>query len=60
MPFIGNLGTTEWIIIGVVVILLFGNKKLTELARGLGESGKEMKKIKKEFNKASEEIKKDL
>lgn len=59
MPFIGNLGTTEWIIIGVVVILLFGNKKLTELARGLGESGKEMKKIKKEFNKAVEEVKKE-
>lgn len=59
MPFIGNLGTTEWIIIGVVVILLFGSKKLTELARGLGESGKEMKKIKKEFNKAVEEVKKE-
>lgn len=52
MPFFSNLGTTEWVIIGVVIFVLFGGKKLTELARGLGESGKELKRVKKEFHKA--------
>lgn len=55
MPFFGNLGTTEWIIIGLVIMLLFGGKKLTELARGLGESGKELKRVKKEFQRAVED-----
>ncbi len=52
MPFIGNLGSTEWIIIGVVLLVLFGGKKLTELAKGLGESSRELKKAKKEFQSA--------
>lgn len=52
MPFFGSLGTIEWVIIGLVVVLLFGGKKLTELARGLGESGKELKRVKREFKAA--------
>lgn len=44
-----NLGITEWIIILIVVALLFGSKKLTDLARGLGESSKELKNAKKEL-----------
>lgn len=55
MPFFPNLGSTEWIIIGLVLLVLFGSKKLTELARGLGESGKEIKKAKKEFQTAFED-----
>ena len=39
-----NIGTTEIIIIAVVLMVLFGAKKLPEFARGLGESGKELKK----------------
>jgi len=49
----GNIGSTEIIIIGVVLVLLFGSKKIVELARGLGESSKELKKVKKEFNSPS-------
>ena len=60
MPIFGSLGTTEWIIIGVVIFLLFGGKKLTELARGLGESGKELKRVKKEFTTAVEDEKKEI
>ena len=41
-------GPTEWIIIGVVVILLFGAKKLPEMARALGKSSSEFKKGMKE------------
>ena len=59
MPFLPNLGATEWIIIAVLVIVLFGSKKLTELARGLGESGKELKRAKREFTSAKEEIRED-
>jgi sec-independent protein translocase protein TatA len=60
MPFFGNLSTAEWVIIGIVVILFFGTKKLKDLGRGLGESGKELKRVKKEFSAAVEETKKDI
>lgn len=54
-----NLGPTEWIIIGVLLVILFGSKKLTEFARGLGESGKELKKAKREFQDTFHESKKE-
>ena len=50
-----NIGSTELIIIMIIVFFLFGGKKLKELARGLGESTKEMKKVKKEYDEALEE-----
>jgi sec-independent protein translocase protein TatA len=37
-------GTTEWIIIAVVVLLLFGGAKLPKLARSLGQAQTEFKK----------------
>ena len=39
-----NIGTTEIIIIALVIILLFGGKKLPELIKGIGQSIKEFKK----------------
>jgi len=55
-----NLGTTEIIIIAVVLLILFGGKKLPELARGLGQSGKELKKAKADLEKAlTDETKKN-
>ena len=47
-----NISTVEIIIIAVVLLILFGGKKLPELARGLGESGKELKKAKRELQDA--------
>ena len=44
-----NIGLTEIIIAAVILIVLFGGKKITELSRGLGQSTKELKKIKKEI-----------
>lgn len=44
LAFIGNLGTTEVILIVFVILLLFGAKRLPELARGLGKSMREFKK----------------
>lgn len=39
-----NLGITEILIILVVVILLFGSKRIPDLARSLGKSINEFKK----------------
>lgn len=39
-----GLGTPELIIILVILLLLFGAKKLPELARSLGSSAGELKK----------------
>ena len=40
---IGNLGTGEILIIALIVLLLFGGKKIPELMRGLGKSVKSFK-----------------
>lgn len=39
-----NIGTTEIIIVAVVVLILFGGKKLPELGKGLGEAIRQFKK----------------
>ncbi|MCI0696327.1 twin-arginine translocase TatA/TatE family subunit [candidate division KSB1 bacterium] len=49
----GNIGMSELLIILIVVLLLFGPKKLPELARGLGRGIQE-------FKKAADDVKKEL
>ncbi len=39
-----NFGTTELLIIFFIIILLFGAKRLPDLARGLGSSIRQFKK----------------
>ena len=39
----GNLGTGEILIIALIVLLLFGGKKIPELMRGLGKGVKSFK-----------------
>lgn len=41
--FLGNLGTGEIIIIAIVVLLLFGGKKIPELMKGIGKGIKNFK-----------------
>jgi len=45
------IGTTEWIIIALVILLLFGGAKLPELMRGLGKGLKEFKDATKDATK---------
>lgn len=40
---LSNLGSVEIIIIAIIVLVLFGGKKLPEMGKGLGESVKEFK-----------------
>lgn len=54
-----NIGTGEIIVVLLVFLFLFGGKKLPELAKGLGESGKELKKAKKEIERALSDINSD-
>ncbi len=49
-----GLGTTEMLLILAVVILLFGAKKLPELAKGMGKSIKEFKKASNETDEETE------
>ena len=50
----------EWIIIALVVLLLFGGKKIPELMRGLGKGVKSFKQGMKEVENAVDDIKKDI
>lgn len=45
----GPLGGPEMVAIFVLILLLFGAKKIPELARGMGKSLGEFKKAKEEF-----------
>ena len=51
LAFIGPIGGPEMIMIFVVILLLFGAKKLPELARGVGKSMGEFKKARDEFER---------
>ena len=53
-----GLGYTELILVFVVVLLLFGGKKIPEVARGLGKGINEFKKAKEGLTDAiTEEVK---
>jgi sec-independent protein translocase protein TatA len=48
--FLGNLGGPDLIIVLLIILVLFGAKKLPELARGMGSAIKEFQKAKDEFS----------
>lgn len=56
----GSLGLPEIILIALVVLLLFGGKKIPELMRGLGKGVKSFKQGLNEVEGEIKEIKKDL
>ncbi len=43
----GKIGLTEIILVLVVVVLLFGGRKIPELMKGIGQGMKEFKKASK-------------
>ncbi len=47
------IGMPEMMVIMVVVLLLFGSKRLPELARGIGKSMRE-------FKKAADDVKREI
>ncbi len=46
--YFGAIGPGSWVLIAVVVLLLFGGKKIPELMRGLGSGIKEFKDASKD------------
>jgi len=50
---LGVLGTNEIIIIMIIVLLMFGGRKIPELMRGLGKGVRE-------FNDAKTNVKKEI
>lgn len=45
-----GLGTTELIIIGGIIVLIFGAKKLPEIGKGLGGAIREFRKVRREIS----------
>ena len=58
--FLGNIGTGEIILIALVVLLLWGGKKIPELMKGLGKGVKSFKEGMKDVQGEVDEIKKDI
>ena len=55
-----GLGTTELLIIGVIIFLIFGARRLPEIGKGLGGAIREFRQIKKEVSpKETEDHAKD-
>ncbi|MBP3236841.1 MAG: twin-arginine translocase TatA/TatE family subunit [Bacteroidales bacterium] len=57
---LGVIGPWQWVIIALVIILLFGGKKIPELMRGLGKGMKEFKKGMNDVENDIKEIDADL
>lgn len=55
--FIGNLGSTEMLLIFMVVLLLFGGNKIPELMRGMGKGIREFNNAK---NSVEDEIRQGM
>ncbi|MBO4527634.1 MAG: twin-arginine translocase TatA/TatE family subunit [Victivallales bacterium] len=49
-----GIGMGEWLIIFLIILLLFGAKRLPEIARSLGKATNEFKKAKDELTSYTE------
>ncbi len=56
----GVIGPWQWVIIALVIILLFGGKKIPELMHGLGKGVKSVKAGMKDAEKDIQEIKAEI
>ena len=57
---LGSLGFWEIVLIVLVILLLFGGKKIPELMRGLGKGVKSFKEGLKDVENEVNDIKKDI
>ena len=55
-----GIGFKEILLILLIVLILFGGKKLPDLARGLGAAFREFKKATKEIETIEKDIEKDI
>ena len=51
----GSIGIEKLLLIGIVLLIFFGPKKLPELGKALGQGIKEFKKASKEFHESVSE-----
>lgn len=51
-----HIGAMEWVLIIVVVLLLFGAKRIPDLAKSLGRASYEFKKAKEDLARESEAL----
>ncbi len=58
--FLGVIGTNEIIIIAIIILLLFGGRKIPELMRGLGKGVREFNDAKTNVRKEIEESTSDI
>jgi sec-independent protein translocase protein TatA len=56
----GTPGPSEWALILVIVLVLFGAKKLPELARSLGQSMNEFRKAREDFDRELQQASNDV
>ena len=54
------IGMWEWVIIALVVLLLFGGKKIPELMKGVGKGVKSFKDGMKGIEDEVKDVKKDI
>ena len=63
MLFLGGVGAGEIVLIALIILLLFGGKKIPELMRGLGKGVRSFKEgmnaAKEEAQKIKDEVEKD-
>jgi sec-independent protein translocase protein TatA len=59
-PLVFGLGWGEIVLIALIVLLLFGGKKIPELMKGLGKGVKSFKEGVSQVEKEVDEIKKDI
>jgi len=53
-------GRYEWLVVLLIIILLFGAKRLPELAKGLGKGIREFKKAKNELDDEVDHVRKEV
>ena len=55
-----NIGLPEILVVAFVIFVFFGKDTLIDLAKQLGKSGREFKKIGKEYQETVSEFSKEL